>query len=482
MHSNWWLKLILISVMGIVILIPLAKITSLIAEREFRQREAEAEVRHLWGGEQVLSGPVLRVPFERAIPVAKEDRSSSTESAGETRPAESSEKRGFFFRTEYFYLLPESLAIDVDIEPQVRQRGSFEVVVYTARLAMNGRFDMPAEDRLPSAAAEIRWQDACLIFDLSELRGLRQNPRLVWQGQELEIEPRPGVLLSESIVVPKLDASGLLAGGASDVELTLALSGSGSLQFLPFGRETEVTISSVWPNPSFRGAALPITHEVGDEGFSARWTVPFFARGFPQAWTAVSAIGDEQRQAMLASGFGVELLLPVDFYQLVSRCTKYAVLFLGFTFGVFFLFELLSGLRIHAMQYLMVGFAMSLFYLLLLAIAEHVGFSVAYLAAAVGTVALISGYCVRVLATRGRALLLMVLLGGLYVLLYVLVQLQTYALLVGSLGLFLALALAMYLTRHVDWYELGRNKVAWRGPTGDDHMDPEEGAALAPSL
>jgi inner membrane protein len=447
-HSTGWAKLAVIAVLGLVLLIPMARITSLIDERQERRDEAEAEVQQLWGGPQTVGGPMLKIPYRRAVP--SRDAADRSEGAGNGS--------GFLFRDEVLYVLPAELEIETTLTPEVRSRGIFETVVYTAQMRFRGRF-APAPGKHPGPGAEdLQWRLGTLVFGISELRGLRSDPRLTWRGEEIELaaSAESGSLLDRELASRDLDLSSLAGGEAAEFELTVVASGSGSLSFLPLGRETGVAMTSTWRDPSFGGAFLPASHDVGRDGFTARWSIPFFGRSYPQVWTAAAEIDQPLRRAILESASGVELLVPVDFYQLTSRCTKYASLFIGLTFAVFFLFELLGGLRIHPVQYLMVGFAMALFYLLLLAIAEHLGFDGAYLLASVATVALIAGYCATVLGTRSRAGLLAGALAGLYGLLYVLVQLQTYALLVGSIGLFAVLAVAMYLTRDVDWYEVGQ--------------------------
>lgn len=445
MGKQWFLKLTLIGMITVVLIVTMFLITRLVDEREARQHQAAAEIRDAWSGAQQVAGPVLTIPI-RGASIA-----------------------GPAF-DEILYLLPEDLNIETRVTPHLRHRGPFETVVYSASLTLRGHFQIPELSRLGHRPDDLLWSDAELSFGLSELRGLRENPRLEFAEQEVELSPATGPhsLFPPTLAGHDLDFGSLSASGTATFELTLSINGSGSLILLPLGRKTHMTQISDWRNPSFQGAFLPTSHEIGDHGFTAEWNIPQFARNHPQAWIGGAGLGDELKHAV-AAAFGTDFLPPVDFYQRVSRCTKYAILFVTLTFAILFLSELLTGLRIHPLQYLMVGFAICLFYLLLLAVAEHIGFAAAYLAAATATVALISAYSAAVLRTTRRAAFLAAALGALYGVLYVLVQMQSYSLLVGSIGLFLALAATMYLTRNVDWYGLGGSVEQHRpGGVGDE--------------
>ena len=426
------LKLVLIGVCAVVLLIPLIRITFLIEEREHRQWQARREITQSWGEPQQVGAPVLSIPFQRVMP--KNDDSN-----------------GFFFVDHVLRALPEELHYAVDIEPQVRRRGLFEAVVYRAKVTVRGHLRMPSLERFAIDPDRIQWRDARVSFGLGHLRGLDGVPTLVLTGKPLALEAGNSAdsLMGEALAAP-LPAA-LEVDVDQPFELTFTLRGSDGLRFVPLGRQTTARLSAPWPDPSFQGSFLPAAPRIGAEGFEAGWSVPHFARSVPQAF--IDQLDPKAQSALTSSTFGADLLLPVDFYQLVSRCTKYAVLFIGLTFGTFFLFERLAGLRIHPVQYLLVGFALCLFYLLLLALAEHTGFQIAYLTASVPTIALITSYCASALGNRSRALILGLLLTVLYGLLFVLVQLQTYSLLVGSITLFAILAAAMFLTRDIDWYQ-----------------------------
>jgi inner membrane protein len=232
--------------------------------------------------------------------------------------------------------------------------------------------------------------------------------------------------------------------------MRLALAGSDSLRLLPAGSDTEVHLSSLWTDPSFEGAYLPVERAVNEAGFEAKWKVLRLARGFPPQWKS----GDVALAQLDSSLVGVRLLSPVDAYTTTDRAVKYELLFIYLTFGAMFLVEVMARRRVHPVQYALIGFALCLFYLLLLSLAEHTGFLVAYATAAVAITLLIAGYSRAVLGTRGRTAAVAALVSTLYLYLFVLLQIQDYALLVGSVGLFVALAIVMYLTRGIDWYAL----------------------------
>ena len=452
-HSNVMLKLFLIGFLVLALMIPMFLTSLLVEDRKGRHAEAAGTIHQQWGGPQRVAGPLLTLPYDWV-----------------GRDAEGKA----IVRRQVLRVLPEDLTVDGTLEPEIRRRGNFETPVYLGQLKLSASFRLPDPHRFQIDPERIHWQEATLRFGLSNLRGLDTSPVLTWQGQPLELEaesdpsgPFPSALVARLDALPLFAQASPetrpdLETGPQRVELDLAVRGASRLAFLPLGRETRVSLSAPWGNPSFQGAFLPRASEIGDQQFEAEWSIPHFARSFPQTW-----IDRGDPQPFDTSTFGVELLFPVDFYQQVSRCTKYALLFLALTFGVFFLFELLQGLRIHPVQYGMVGLAMCLFYLLLLALAEHLGFATAYLVAALATAGLITTYSATVLRTRGRAATLGASLGVLYGVLFVLVQLQTYALLVGAVSLFLALAAAMALTRNVDWYDLGRGRRA-----SPDGLDP----------
>jgi len=427
------LRAVIVGVLILVLLIPLAMVGSLVREREATRIGVEREVAEKWGGEQWLVGPILSVPYRyRTLGPNGEVLSH----VGHTR------------------FLPAILDIEGEVRPEIRYRGIYQVALYEVALRWTGEFERPDPEIWKIPPEDVSWDEAVLVVGIPDLRGIKRAVVARWGDEALTFEPGPGaVALCESGIharVPHLD--GVAAGERVAFSFELDLNGSRELLFAPLGKETRVSLSSIWPSPSFTGKFLPDSREVRPNGFTAEWNVSYLTRPFPQEWK-----DNEVTPALLGQWMaGVTLFQPVDSYAKTSRTIKYGILFLSMTFAVYFLFEILGRRRIHPFQYLLVGFALCLFYLLLLSLSEHLGFGWSYLLASAGTVGLIAAYSGNVLGSFGRAAAIGAGLSGLYSYLYVLLQLEDYALLLGSLGLFALLAAAMALTRRVDWYAVGR--------------------------
>ena len=425
-------KMIAIGGLVLLLLIPLGMVESLIQEREHRRTEAADEVASTWGKCQLLGGPVLTVPYQQH---SKDDKGKD------------------YVSVSYARFLPADLRIEGKVLPEKRNRGIFEAVVYRADLRWTGSFQRPSFAAWKVAPQDVLWSGAYLSVGVPDLRGIRSAVAIHWSQRALQFQPG-GVeegLWDSGLRVPVPDLAAGKEGDSYRFAFDLGLNGSRQLQFLPLGQQTTVSLSSPWPSPSFNGAVLPESHHVTDQGFDAAWSRSWFNRSYPQQWRQEEAEKLAAKSALEGSAFGVELFLPVDSYQKTERSAKYGTLFLVLTFLTFFLYEVFSAVPLHPMQYLLVGAALCLFYLLLLSISEHVPFGLSYLVAAAATVLLIGGYSAAVLRGRLRALLMTAVLAVLYGYLYVLLQLEDYALLLGSVGLFLILALVMFLTRRIDW-------------------------------
>jgi inner membrane protein len=319
-------------------------------------------------------------------------------------------------------------------------------------LTLTGCFSRPDLSEWGVASEDIQWDRAHLSIAIADAKALAKQPALNWNGESLEFLPSAGEFApNQQGIHAKLE--GRLTGGEFEFSFPLGIKGSSGAYFAPFGRDTEVVLNSNWEAPSFQGAWLPEYQVTEDGGFAANWNLSFLGRNYPQSWRSGSANTDSAIQSSL---FGVELIHPVDTYRMADRSVKYQVLFLALTFLTLWLFEVLAGVRLHSVQYLLVGAAMCLFYLLELSLAEHLGFGVAYALASLAVVGLITAYSVSALRTRQRAGVVGTMVTALYLYLYTLLMSQDYALLAGSVGMFVLLSATMFLTRNVDWYSFGK--------------------------
>jgi len=427
-------RLLVMGFLMLVLLVPLTMVQSVVTERAGRRNEVAEEISGTWGAAQTIAGPVLVVPY----------RWTTTDDNGKQTQCIS---RASF--------LPEALDVQGVADTEVRKRTLFKVVVYKARLKVSGRFARPEMAGLIRPGAEPLWNEATVNIGVSDPRGIARRMTLKWNGQDIPLAP--------SITDASLFTTGLhapaqfsVAGPAAAIPFAfdLDLNGTRDLRLVPAGSETSLQLSSPWPHPGFTGAPLPESRSVTDQGFTAAWRVPYFGRGFPPAWTDSVLDREKLKLQADAAAFGVSFVQPVDVYQQAERAVKYAVLFIVLTFVVFFLCEVMRSRLLHPVQYLFVGFAICVFYLLLLSISEHVGFDVAYAVAATATTLLIGSYSVFVLGGAGQGVFLGVAVAALYAFLYLLLRLEDYALLAGSVGLFVMLAVLMLATRRVNWYEL----------------------------
>jgi len=286
---------------------------------------------------------------------------------------------------------------------------------------------------------------------VSDPRGIRKQAFVKWNSDKLEFEPGTGES-GNSAPGFHVRLNEVFKADAYDFEVELALNGSQHLYISPMGRETEIKIESNWPDPSFQGYKLPTTRTVTAQGFMAEWNISSISRGYPQAWLHNGFDTNKIDSARV----GVDFISPIDNYRMTQRSIKYVMLFLLLTFMSIWLVEVIAKVRVHLLQYLLVGLGMCLFYLLLLAFSEHIGFAWAYVVASISVIALTASYSRVVLQTGKRALIVGVGISALYMYLYTLLQEQNYSLLFGSVGVFCALAAVMYITRNIDWYAVGK--------------------------
>jgi inner membrane protein len=428
-------RLLIMSVLTAALLVPVGLVYSTVQERASRRDSAVNEISGTWGGRQTLSGPVLTVPYVY----------STTDHAGARREV-----------TAFAHMLPRELDVNGALDTSRRRRGIFDVVVYRGEFTVRGRFRPGSLDWVKPAAERVDWSAATVSVGLSDPRGLSRRTVLTWRTREVPFEGSvPNVGLFASGIHARLGETTAPAADA-DIPFSFMLSVNGTHDFrlLPAAAETTVALRASWLHPSFTGGPLPEQWEAAGQGFSARWRVPDFGRTYAARWVGHDINPEQLQSRAAASAFGVALIQPVDIYQQAERAVKYAVLFIVLTFLMFFLWEILQATLLHPVQYAFVGFALCVFYLLLVSISEHFGFNVAYAVSSMAIVLLIGGYARAVLRGRRQALSVTAALCALYGFLYLLLQLEDFALLAGSVGLLLILAALMYATRRMDWYEI----------------------------
>lgn len=434
-------KILVLGGLALVMLIPVGFVLSLVREREERLISVQEEISEVWGTAQTLTGPVVVVPFRRSLPPEE------MEGGAVGKPRWSHGEA---------VVLPTRMEVTGSLEPQVRHRGIFEATVYTAELVGKGVVDLSAVDGLGMADTDIEWEDARLVMTVSDPHGLLRPPALTWADRRVEVEPtgQEATLPGSGLSAPLPRFPSEESAGRYPFTFEMAMRGSGGLQIVPAARHLHARLNSSWADPGFDGSSLPATSSIGETGFEAEWDVSHVARPYPQQWLSDRVDRADLRAAIQESAFGVRLTLPANAYQQTERIAKYAILIIALTFGTFLLCELTAGRRLHPVQYLLVGGALALFYLLMLSLTEHLRFGLAYSVAAAATVLLIAGYARSILASKRLALALLAWLALLYGYVFVLLRLEDLALLAGSLGLFILLALFMWLTRHLNWYEL----------------------------
>jgi len=349
------------------------------------------------------------------------------------------------------FFLPELLKIVSDAQTQTLHRGIYDAAVFRAEIRLTGKFAPPDFGALKIDLKDVQWKDAFVTIAASDLRGTREGLVVDWNGTKRSLQPGsqlPGYTTGATALVG-LDRP---MGEAVEFSIPLDVNGSGGIFFAPFAVQNEAELKSNWPDPGFRGAFLPAERSVRADGFDAKWKVSYYGRDYPQMWTSISGNQRFNEKTVSASLFGAEFLSILDAYRFVERSIKYGVLFLVLVFTTFFLFEVTARQKIHPFQYLMVGAALCLFYLLLLSISEFLGFGPAYLIAAIASTVLITWYCNYFLGGGVRTLMIGAGLAGVYTFLYITLRQQDYALLMGAIALFILLAVVMFVTRKVDWY------------------------------
>ncbi len=416
-QNRTFIKGLVIVGITLLLLIPAFFVQNLVEERASHYEEAVTGITSAWGGSQSVTGPVLMIPFHDTLG-----------------------------REHKFYLLPDSLLVNGIISPQERSRGLYKVMLYSSTINLSGRFLVPAIPELHQRGIIVDWSKAKLLVDLSDIKGLTSDVSLDWNNTKIPMSvSNDSPLLPGAMAAPvALDPQEPLQ--SFSFHLLLGVNGSGSLTVVPAGRQTSMELHSTAAQPSFTGPQLPVSSSFEKNGFSATWKTLAHSRKFPQQWL-------DNSFSMNESAIGVSFYVPLNGYQKTLRSVKYAILCILLTFAASFLVETVGRRFLSLINYVLIGFALIVFYLLLLSISEFTGFNLAYGIATLATSALVTWFLRGVLGSSRLSAILCFVLITAYSYVFVTLQLQEYALLMGSLGLFISLSLIMYFSRKMKWGE-----------------------------
>lgn len=430
-------KCVLLALIGALLMIPLSMIEQTINDRTMHRAEAIRAIAASSAGEQSISGPLLTIPVEEEY-----DDERIEEIDGQHKKKTLRRKR-----THLLTVIPRQVHFDGNLTAEKRAYGLHETAVFEWHGTITGSFESPGVAALPTLGpnARLSWGVATLSLGIADARGLSGEPKVELDGKALKL--RRGTIAS-GMKTGFHAASELAQSGKAEnmpFRIELRLAGTGSLGFIPVGEISTAELRGNWPHPSFGGDFLPRSREITADGFSARWSS-----------SALASNAGSTPIETNTSGFQVRLIDPVDVYRQALRAVKYGVLFIVLAFAAFFTFEHLRSLPIHPIQYLLVGLAQALFFLLLTSLSEHIAFALAYFVAAGASITLIAIYLAAILHGWRRGIGFSCALAMLYAALFGILRSEQNALLLGSLLLFVALAALMLGTRRVDWYRLGK--------------------------
>lgn len=430
-------KMIMVGILTLVLLIPLEFVKSLITERSYRQEEVITEINNKWGESVFFYGPILKVPY-----TTFEETVSINQKTNETLKQQKA-------ITKYAYFFPEDLKAKSNVTTKVLNRNNYESVVYSSKMNFDGHYIQPdfSSKNIPTEA--IQWNKATIIIKTTNLKSIKDEVKINLGGNKFTFEPvysNNTNDTTQALETNYIDLKSILKTNKTDFGFDITYNGSKQIKMVPIGKTTQLSMQSNWGSPSFTGNFLPDdkTKKITANGFEANWKVLHINRAFPQQFF-------ENLPDLGTYAFGVDFVIPVNQYQQNERASKYGFLVIGLTFLIFFLIQSISKIKIHIFQYSMIGLALILFYTLLISITEHSSFMKVYLIAAIAVIALISLYSISILKGSKFPLFIAGSLTALYTFIYVIIQLENYALLVGSIGLFVILAAVMYFSRKIDW-------------------------------
>lgn len=417
-------KILTVLIITLILLIPTYKIEALIGERQGLEQNVISEINSKWGAEQSLTGPILTIPYTQ-----KENAGTLNEKVN----------------TKYLNILPEKLDVMGELNPKIKKRSIYKAILYSSEISLSGSFDLRKIKDLKIDTADIQWTKATLSFGISDPRGISGIGKIQFNDKEMETEPG----LPKSIQLENgfygyvnIDSN----REKFPFSASYSLKGSSGIHILPLGKTTTVELNSTWKDPSFSGAFLPESHTINADGFVANWKVLDYNRSFGQIW-------NDDFPNISKWQFGVDLIEPVNIYQKTERSIKYAFMIIALTFTFFFFFEILQKLRIHPIQYTIVGFALLIFYLLLIALSEQMSFSIAFIISALATIVIVGYYFYFISKSLKVTFVFTLIFSFIYAFIFVILNAEAYSLLIGSIGLFLLIAIIMHFSRNVDWYQ-----------------------------
>ena len=422
------IKIVFILLMTLLLMIPNAMIRDLIYERKVRKSVIEMDVAKSYGHDQKILPPVLKVPFSQWV---SDSEGNKKEVKGE------------------FGFSPLDTDINGLINTDKRKRSIYEIVVYDSEFKANSKFPNVAIDNSVYQNCTLDYKNAYLLVGVKDPNGLDDNTEFVVNGNQVGLEGIANISCSQLTFV-KTETFEVKPEG-NIIQSSIYLRGTKGVMIEPIGERMSVSISSKWMDPSFVGTRLPTDYDVNDDGFVSNWSINKYSHSYPKMWTSDNSILNKN------FAFGVNLIKPIDDYGKNHRTAKYALLIISLTFGIFFFFEILFKKSIHPIQYTLVGFSLSIFFLLLLSFTEHIGFDKAYLISSLSTTILIVTYAKFILSSKRAVLILSFLLLALFGYIFIILQMKDFALLAGSLALFAVLVVVMILSRNINWYELSKS-------------------------
>ncbi|MCF6296747.1 MAG: cell envelope integrity protein CreD [Flavobacteriaceae bacterium] len=433
-------RMLMMGLLILILMIPLKYIKSLIIERSERQKSVISEINDKWGKEVLLYGPILKIPYKTYI--------KTTHNKGEKTAYTTTKEL-----IKHAYFFPEKLNASTTVNPERKHRGIYKTAVYQTSMNIEGSFKKPNFNSIDIKNEDVIWKKARIIINTSNLKGINNEVKIRVNKSDYSFTPKyennKNNEYNSEIILHKLESSfiaidDLPKNNTSNFKISININGSESIKIIPIGKETTLNIKSSWTDKSFIGNFLPYQKGETATNFDAKWRILQINRPFPQQFL-------NKLPNLNEFSLGVNFMIPVNQYQQSERTAKYGYLVIFLTFLIFFLIQSLSKINIHPFQYLMIGLALTMFYTLLISISEHSTFLKAYLIASISVISLITLYSKSILKTIKFPILILISLTSLYTFIYVIIQLESYALLVGSIGLFLILGCVMYASRKVDW-------------------------------